>query len=503
MFMTITSFQFLVFVSAGLVIYYLLPKSWQWVVLLGMSLIFYGWAARSYTILYPVVSTLTAYVCTMWIDRIRKSGHGDSRLIKVLAAAALAVNIILWFIFKGYGFWMPVIGDADVELAAALGMGYYTLQIMGYILDCTWEVVEPQKNLLKLFLFVCFFPQLTTGPISQYSQLETLFQKHEFRYLNVAHGAQRILWGFFKKLVLAERVGMIVSGITADLSLYNGFYSWIVILLYPVQMYADFSGCMDIVLGMSESLGIVLPENFRTPFFAKSVAEYWRRWHITLGVWMKDYVFYPLLRSRFFTNLNKSWKKKFGKKKGKQYATFAAMFLLWFTVGVWHGGDWKYVIGSGLLHWFYIVMEELLEEPCAGAMKKLHINAEGRAVAAVRVARTFLLVCIGDLFFRAESVTAAFAMLKSAVTVWNPEILWNGALFGLGLDVIETGIAIFSLLLLLTVSILQQKGSVRERIAGKILPVRWLIWYALLFYVIFFGCYGPEYSAAEFIYQGF
>ena len=161
------------------------------------------------------------------------------------------------------------------------------------------------------------------------------------------------------------------------------------------------------------------------------------------------------------------------------------------------------MIGSGLLHWFYIVMEELLEEPCAGAMKKLHINAEGRAVAAVRVARTFLLVCIGDLFFRAESVTAAFAMLKSAVTVWNPEILWNGALFGLGLDVIETGIAIFSLLLLLTVSILQQKGSVRERIAGKILPVRWLIWYALLFYVIFFGCYGPEYSAAEFIYQGF
>ncbi|MDE7278037.1 MAG: MBOAT family protein, partial [Lachnospiraceae bacterium] len=165
--------------------------------------------------------------------------------------------------------------------------------------------------------------------------------------------------------------------------------------------------------------------------------------------------------------------------------------------------DWKYVIGSGLLHWFYIVMEELLEGPCARAMQKLHINAGGRAVAAVRVARTFLLVCIGDLFFRAESVSAAFAMLKGAVTVWNPEILWNGALFGLGLDAIETGIAVFSLLLLLTVSVLQQKGSVRERIAGKVLPIRWLIWYALLFYVILFGCYGPEYSAAEFIYQGF
>ena len=136
-------------------------------------------------------------------------------------------------------------------------------------------------------------------------------------------------------------------------------------------------------------------------------------------------------------------------------------------------------------------------------MQKLHINAGSRAVAAVRTIRTFLLVCIGDLFFRAESVSAAFAMLKGAVTVWNPAILWNGALFGLGLDAIESGIAVFSLLLLLAVSVLQQKGSVRERIAKRILPVRWLIWYALLFYVIFFGCYGPEYSAAEFIYQGF
>jgi len=169
--MTITSFQFLVFVSVGLAVYYLLPKSCQWMVLLGMSLIFYFCAARSHTILYLVISTLTAYVCTMWMKQIRNSGHGESRFISVLAVAALAVNIIIWFVFKGYEFWAFAIKDADVELVAALGMGYYTLQIMGYILDCTWEVVEPQKNPLKLFLFVCFFPQLTTGPISQYLSL--------------------------------------------------------------------------------------------------------------------------------------------------------------------------------------------------------------------------------------------------------------------------------------------------------------------------------------------
>lgn len=260
---------------------------------------------------------------------------------------------------------------------------------------------------------------------------------------------------------------------------------------------------MDIVLGMSESLGILLPENFQTPFFARSVAEYWRRWHITLGVWMKEYVFYPVLRSPFFTGLNKSWRERFGKKKGKQYATFAAMFVLWLTVGIWHGGDWKFVIGSGLLHWFYIVTEELLAPACARFMAKFRIDPQGRTVNALRVLRTFFLVCIGDLFFRAASVGDAFAMLGRAVSVWNPAILWNGALSGLGLEWVELAIVLMALMLLCAVSLLQQTGSVRDRIGGMALPVRWILWYALLFGVILLGCYGPGYSAGEFIYQGF
>ena len=372
------------------------------------------------------------------------------------------------------------------------------------MIDVYYGIAAPQRNFGKLALYGMYFPAMISGPILQYRECgEQFFKRHVFDYGKVTRGMQRMLWGLMKKLVIAERLRVLVDTVYGGYESYPGAYIWVATVCYAFQLYTDFSGCMDIVLGMSESLGITLPENFRTPFFAKSVAEYWRRWHITLGIWMKDYVFYPLLRSRFFTNLNKSWKKKFGKKKGKQYATFAAMFLLWFTVGVWHGGDWKYVIGSGLLHWFYIVMEELLEEPCARGMRRLHIDAGGRMTAGIRILRTFFLVCIGDLFFRAESVSAAFAMLKGAVTVWNPSVLWNGSLFALGLDAIELCIAVFSLLLLLAVSLLQQKGSVRDRIARKALPLRWLVWYALLFYVILFGCYGPEYSAAEFIYQGF
>ena len=179
------------------------------------------------------------------------------------------------------------------------------------------------------------------------------------------------------------------------------------------------------------------------------------------------------------------------------------MFVLWLSVGIWHGGAWKYVIGSGLLHWFYIVMEELLAPPLGKLLDRFHIAQENRILGGIRMLRTFFLVCIGDLFFRSESAAAAFQMLREAVSVWNPQIIWNGGLFQLGLDPIECMIAAISLLLLLMVSVWQQKGSVRERIGHLKLPVRWIIWYALLFYVILLGYYGPGYSASEFIYQGF
>ena len=353
-------------------------------------------------------------------------------------------------------------------------------------------------------LYGMYFPVILSGPILKYREHgEQFFAPHRFEYHRVARGLQRMVWGFFKKLVIAERLGTLVDTVYGGYTEYPGAYIWVATACYAFQLYTDFSGCMDIVLGMSESLGIILPENFQTPFFAKSIAEYWRRWHITLGVWMKDYVFYPVLRTRFFTDLNKSWRERFGRKKGKQYATFAAMFLLWLTVGIWHGGDWKFVIGSGLLHWVYIVSEELLAPVCGQIMNKLHIDPEGRGIGLLRNLRTFLLVCIGDLFFRAASVKDAFAMLGEAVSVWNLSILWNGSLLELGLEWEELVVVLCALLLLYGVSLAQQKGSIRDRIGARALPIRWILWYALLFGVILFGCYGPGYSAGEFIYQGF
>ncbi|MCH5261412.1 MAG: MBOAT family protein [Lachnospiraceae bacterium] len=511
--MGITSFYFLCFFAFILIVYYVIPKKLQWGLLLMCSVAYYLLSGNGMLILYPVVSVTACYagirmMSVTFAENVKKR--------KGILILTIIVNVGILVVLKYVNFGIYTIdgiakmfGSSEeliksVDFLIPLGVSFYTFSLLGYVVDVYYGLAKPQKNYLKLMLYGMYFPVIISGPILKYREHgEQFFEPHAFDYVRVTRGLQRMVWGFFKKLVIAERLGMLVDTVYGGYMDYPGAYIWIATVCYAFQLYTDFSGCMDIVLGMSESLGIILPENFQTPFFAGSIAEYWRRWHITLGVWMKEYVFYPVMRTKFYTNLNQSWREKFGKKKGKQYATFAAMFILWLTVGIWHGGDWKFVIGSGLLHWFYIVMEELLTPPCARFMEKFHINPKGRAVGIVRIVRTFFLVCIGDLFFRAASVGDAFAMLRKAVSVWNPSVLINGSLFELGLERIEAVIAAAALLLLYLVSLLQQKGSVREQVARIPLPIRWMIWYALLFGVILFGCYGPGYSASEFIYQGF
>lgn len=511
--MAITSFYFLCFFSILLILYYSIPHKFQWGFLLVCSAAYCLLAGQGALLLYPFVSVAACHTGTRLLE---KTPSEEEKKRRGILLATILLNIGILFALKYVNFLINtadglihLFGGPDslipgVDFLVPLGVSFYTFSLLGYVIDVYYGLARHQENGLKLALYGLYFPNLISGPILKYREhAAQFFEPHDFDYRQVTRGLQRMSWGFFKKLVISERLGVLVNTIYGDYEGYPGAYIWVATVCYAFQLYTDFSGCMDIVLGLSESLGILLPENFQTPFFSRSVAEYWRRWHITLGVWMKDYVFYPLLRSKLFTNLNQSFKKRFGKKRGKQYATFAAMFVLWLTVGIWHGGDWKFVIGSGLLHWFYIVMEELLAPPCARMMERLHIDAAGRFVAAVRILRTFFLVCIGDLFFRAASVGDALAMLRRAVGVWNPHILWDGSLLGLGLDGIETAVTVLSLLALWAVSLIGRKGSVRDRIAKRPIFLRWILWYALLFSVILLGYYGPGYSAAEFIYQGF
>ncbi len=508
---TFTSFYFLCFYACILIIYYLIPQKTQWVFLLLSSIAYYLLSGNGILILYPVCACLAAYTgirIMSGTDSLKRKRAAMAGVVLLLVGSLVMLKYVNFGVNTVNGI-AGLFGTEEAVLTGfkfmvPLGISFYTFSILGYVIDVYNGIAVPQKNFFKTALYGMYFPSILSGPILRYREDgEQFFTPHPFNYREVTFGLQRMVWGFFKTLVISERMRFVVDTVYGNYGDYPGAYIWLATVCYAFQLYTNFSGCMDIVLGMSQTFGLKLPENFETPFFAKNISEYWRRWHITLGVWMKEYVFYPLLRTGVFTRLSKNMRERFGKKRGKQLTTFLAMFVLWFSVGIWHGGDWKYVIGSGLLHWFYIVSGELLTPFFNKFMEKLHIDPKKRWVDVLRMLRTFFLVNIGFVFFRADSAADAFHMLKGAVSVWNAGILLDGSVFTLGLDFIEFTIAIVSLLILFAVSVMQQKESVRERIEKKKLPVRWIIWYALLFYTILLGNYGPGYSAAEFIYQGF
>lgn len=508
---TFTSFYFLCFYACVLIIYYLIPKKTQWIFLLLSSIAYYLLSGNGILILYPICACLAAYA---GIRAISRAGSTKAKRAALSAVVLFLIGIL--FVLKYVNFGINTVNGIAGILGAEeavfngfrfmvpLGISFYTFSILGYVIDVYHGIAVPQKSFFKTSLYGMYFPSILSGPILRYREDgEQVFAAHPFDYREVTFGLQRMVWGFFKTLVISERMRLIVDTVYGDYGNYPGAYIWLATVCYAFQLYTNFSGCMDIVLGMSQTFGLRLPENFETPFFARNISEYWRRWHITLGVWMKEYIFYPLLRTGAFTRLSKNMREKFGKKRGKQFTTFLAMFVLWFSVGIWHGGDWKYVIGSGLLHWFYIVSGELLTPFFGKLMQKFHIDPKKKWVDVFRMLRTFFLVNIGFVFFRADSAADAWHMLRGAVSVWNVGIFFDGSVFSLGLDFIEFTIAMVSLIILLSVSVLHQKKGVRERIEKKKLPVRWIIWYALLFYTILLGYYGPGYSAAEFIYQGF
>lgn len=509
--MQFTSFYFLLFFAGVLLVYYLIPAKMQWVFLLFSSAVYYLLSGNGVLILYPVCACGAAF---LGIRMMTKTEEEKKRRLALFLVIGLLIGTL--FVLKYINFGINTIngisslaGGADslvsgVHFLIPLGISFYTFTILGYVIDVYNKITVPQTNFLKMALYGMYFPAILSGPILRYREDgEQFFAPHKFDYRQVTFGLQRMLWGFFKTLVISERLNIVVNTVYDNYTDYSGKYIWLATACFAFQLYTNFSGGMDIALGMSQSFGIKLPENFETPFFSKSIAEYWRRWHITLGVWMKEYVFYPLLRTNAFSKLGKRMRDSFGKKRGKQITTFLAMLVLWFTVGIWHGGDWKFVIGSGILHWFYIVMGELLQPVYGRFMEVCHMNPKSRWINAFRIIRTFFLVNIGFVFFRADSAIDAIRMLTQGLKISNIGTLADDSILTLGLDFIEWMIVLISLAVLTAVSVLKQKRQVRESIAAKPLVVRWVIWYVLLFGVILFGYYGPGFSATEFIYQGF
>lgn len=500
--MTLTSLEFYVLFALSLVLYYIIPRSFQWKFLLFTSSLFFILTALPFTLVYVIITIVSVYFCT---KNINKYSLYVGIIINIALLALLKYNI---FITDCINSILQIIKISlqipHISLASPLGISFYSFTAIGYLLDCYWGITSPQEKILKTALFIGYYPQLTSGPITRYSDMEAqLYDGHQLSFSKVTYGLQRMLWGIYKKLVISSRIGIIVDTIYSNSSYYNGFYIWLAALLFMFQLYTDFSGCMDIVIGVSECYGIILPENFHTPFFSCSIQEYWQRWHITLGGWLRDYIMYPIMRAQMWKRFSKWAKIHVGKKVARQFPSFFAMLCVWILMGLWHGGDWKFIVGMGVYFWSLIVLSQIFAPFFKKITKMFRINIDCFGWRLFQHIRVFILVSIGNMFFRLDGLIITIKTIKEGLH-WNPWILFDGSLLSLGLDEANLFVILFSLSILLLVSFLQEKGkNVRQCLAKQNIFFRWIVWFGLIFGIIILGMYGPEYDAKAFIYEVF
>lgn len=540
--MNYTSLNFILFVALTVLVYFLFPlKKQKWTVLLVASYVFYLFAGYKY-VAFILFTTVSTYLFALWINRIGVKSKETLKLNKqtwdrdkkkkfknsvkhkkrLVMALVLVVNFGILAFLKYYNFFAGSLNDVmgmfgigfsapTLKLFLPLGISFYTFQSMGYIVDVYREKVAPEKNIAKLALFVSFFPQIIQGPISFYDQLaHQLYEPHSFDFTRFKYGMELILWGFFKKLIIADRAVVAINTVTADYAAYNGTTLTFTILLYALQLYADFSGGIDISRGVAQIFGIDMVDNFKRPYFAKSINDYWRRWHITLGAWLKNYLFYPLAMSNAFINASKKMKgTKFGSTKAgahiaKVLPTSIASLIVFLVVGIWHGANWKYV-AFGIWNGGIIMISILLKPVFDWVLAKLRINAQSFAYGIFQMFRTFLVVLVGYVFDVAPNFAQAMNTFKLAFVDQNFSVGWS-QISELGLDKFDYAIIIFAMIVIFVASVIQERHSsttIREMLDKKPFALRGLVIFAGLMLVLVFGIYGPGYDPAAFVYMQF
>lgn len=524
--MALTSFYFLLFALAVAVAYFIIPKKIRWIVLLAASYAFYLISSPK-TLVFMVFTTIVTFLGGRYIGKQNKKHkaylerHGQelSRDRKKALKASvqkkkrrmvflvLLLNFGVLAMVKYFRYYIEALGFADLGfdlgILIPLGISFYTFQSVAYIIDLYRNKFDADRNIFKFALFLSFFPLLIQGPISRYDQLAgQLYEGHSFSYRNLTFGAQLILWGFFKKLVIADRAGIFVSEIFDNYTEYEGLYIIIALLMYSIQIYGDFSGGIDISRGVAQILGIELANNFERPYFSDSISEFWRRWHITLGNWCRDYIFYPVSLSKGFGKAGKALRKVLGDRLGKLFPVIVAQMATFLVIGIWHGAEFKYV-AYGLYNGGIIILGMIFAPLLEWLVKILRINTEAFSWRLFQIGRTFFLIVMGRILPKAASFGVAMTMLKSMLA-FNPGIITEGGIFTHGLSTNDFSILALCCVIWFCISLMQENGwHIREALARQNMLFRWGIFLMAFAAVLVFGIYGPGYDATAFIYRVF
>lgn len=521
---------FLFFFPLAVLCYQLTPGRHRWKTLLAFNYLFFFFISKKLLVCLLASTALTHYV-GLWLSYV-KTEHKEilaqtareerkekkqclKRKERGILLFGILVHLGFLLFFKYTGFLALnanfILGGLGASMripipawAAPVGISFYTLQAISYLADIYLGRLEADIDLGRVALYMSFFPTIMEGPICRYT--DTARQLHSgapVNWENLTRGCQRMVWGLFKKLVIADRLDMLVKTVFSDYLQYDGAVVAVAALCYTMQLYAEFSGCMDIVIGSGEVFGVNLPENFRQPFFSRTASEFWTRWHITLGAWFRDYIFYPVSMSGFAKNLNREGRRRLGPVYGAIPSAACALFAVWLCNGIWHGSGWHYIF-FGMYYFVLILAGNIVEPAAKGFAKRRGINRDCMVYRTWQGIRTFLLVILGELFFRAISLQAGFVMAARMFTDFSPTSLADGSLLELGLDGKDFAAAACALLLVFAVDYLHERGiRIREKIAGWRLPLRWCFYYGAIALVIVFGAYGVGYDPVELIYAGF
>ena len=499
--MLFNSINFLIFFPIVTFIYFIIPYKVRYIWLLLASYFFYMSWNPLYALLMLTSTTIT-YISGLLID---KAHNSSPRLVfkydikKIYVAISVVLNIAILFYFKYFYFAIENINAVltafnitlitpKFDIILPVGISFYTFQALGYTIDIYRQEVKAERNFLRYALFVSFFPQLIAGPIERSKNLLIqLNQKHDFNYDRMRDGLLLMLFGYFLKMVIADRAAIMVNFVFDNYEAFTGFQIAIGVVAFAVQIYGDFAGYSAIAIGAAQVMGFTLIQNFNHPYFANSIQDYWNRWHISLSTWLRDYVYLPLA---------------FSGKKMTNLRNYMSIFITFFISGLWHGASWNFVLW-GTLHGIYLIIGKIIRPYRKKFNKFFKINTKTFSYNLFNIIITFILVNFGYLIFRAPNLYTAIEMFKNLFAEWNPWIFFDGSLYKMGLDRDDFWVLVFSTFILWAISMMQERFKIREKLAEQSILFRWTIYCIAIFYILTFGIYGPEYDATQFIYFQF
>lgn len=519
----------LVYLPLVILAHTLAPQRLRGMVLLGASYIFV-FLRSGWTLFYLLETTVVTYVaarCIAWQfaerdKRLAEATQPKREIKKTYRRRAwLLMQIgILWNLgllvgLNYLGFFSDVIMTIlealgfEVSLSpphfyAPVGISFYTLMALSYLIDVYREMIPCDENLGRVALYLCFFPHILEGPFARYNQTaHAAWNGKRIAVAKLYPALLRMAIGYYKKVVIADRLNIYVAAVFSDYANFDGPVLAIAAVLFTIQLYCDFAGCMDIALGVGMLFDVEYPENFRHPFCSQTASEFWQRWHITLGQWFKDYVYYPISLSKPMKRLTTKARKLWGNRLGPTLVSGIALFCVWFCNGLWHGAGSQYLFFG--LYYFVIIWLGGFIEPAAHTWALKHnIKRTRLPYRAFRVARTLVIVFVGELFFRSPSFGAGLTMLHTILTDHSLEFITSGKIFDVLLNRADFFVALVAFVFVLVGDQAVEQGhSFYDRLCAQSTTVRWGLWLLLVMFNVMFGAYGYGYVTVDPMYAQF